>query len=91
MKQVVSNNTQGAWVLGIDADVLTLDTIQRALSSEPMDVPEAWQQSAIGRTLSGIYFRIGRKQQDLLKSINIRNLMEKEQKEIHDEEEVIAS
>ena len=91
LKQVLSNNAQGSWVLGVDADVLTLDTIHKALSSEPMEVPEVWQQSSVGRTLSGIYFRIGRKQQDLLKSINIRNLMEKEKKEIHDEEEVIAS
>jgi len=91
LKQVVSSSAQGSWVLGVDADVLTLDTIHGALSSEPMEVPEVWQQSSVGRTLSGIYFRIGRNQQDLLKSINIRSLMEKEQKEIHDEEEVIAS
>jgi len=91
LKQVVSNTAQSSWVLGIDADVLTLDTIHSALSSEPMEVPEVWQQSSIGRTLSGIYFRIGRKQQDLLHSINIRKLMEKETKEIRDEEEVIAS
>jgi membrane protein len=91
LKQVVESGTQGAWVLGVDADTLSLEAIHSALSSVPMEVPESWQQTPIGRTLSGAYFRIGREQKELLKSISLRDLMEKEQKEISDEEEVISS
>lgn len=90
LKQVVSNDPQGAWVLGRDADKLSLDTIHQALSPDIMDVPEEWQQTPIGRTLSGIYFRLNREQHDILKSITIRELLERERKEIEDEEEVIT-
>ncbi len=89
LKQVV--DAQGAWVLSTDADSLTLNTICHALSSSAMDVPEEWRQSSIGRTLSGIYFRMNREQDDLLESLTLRDLMEKEKKEIEDEEEVITS
>ncbi len=91
LKQVVSRDSRGAWMLGTDADALSLNTIYQALSPCPMEVPEEWQHSSIGRTLSGIYFRMGREQGELLESLNLRDLMEKEQKEIEDEEEVITS
>lgn len=90
LKQVVSNDPQGAWVLGMDADTLSLNSIHLTLTPCPMEVPEEWQQSPIGRTLSGIYFRMGREQDELLESMNMRDLMEKEQKEIEDQEEVIT-
>ncbi|MDX8403049.1 MAG: hypothetical protein R8K54_01400, partial [Mariprofundaceae bacterium] len=90
LKQVVSDDPQGAWVLGLDAETLSLNTIRQTLTPSPMEVPEEWQQSPIGRTLSGIYFRMGREQDELLESLNIRDLMEKELKEIEDEEEVIT-
>jgi membrane protein len=89
LKQVVSSDPQGAWVLGVDADSLSLKAIHHALTPSPMEVPEEWQHTPIGRTLSGIYFRMGREQQDLLESVNLRDLMEKEKKEIKDEEDVI--
>jgi len=91
LREVVSDDPQGAWVLAIDAESLSLNAIHEAMSPRDMEVPKEWQQSAIGRTLSGIYFRMGREQDDILESLNLRDLMEKEQKEIEDEEEVIKS
>jgi len=90
LKQVVSKDRQGAWVLGRDADCLTLNTIHQALSPNVMEVPEEWQQTSIGRTLSGIYFRMNREQDDILEALTVRDLLEREQKEIEDEEEVIT-
>ncbi|MFC1567840.1 YihY family inner membrane protein [Pseudomonadota bacterium] len=90
LKQVLSKDPQGAWVLGRDADKLSLNTIHQALSPNIMEVPEEWQQTPIGRTLSGIYFRMNREQDDILESITIRDLLERGQKEIEDGEEVIT-
>ncbi|MDT8375664.1 MAG: YihY family inner membrane protein [Mariprofundaceae bacterium] len=90
LKQVVNKDPQGAWVLGREADKLSLNTIHQALSPDTMEVPEAWQQTPIGRTLSGIYFRMNREQDEILESITVRDLLEREQKEIEDEEEVIT-
>jgi hypothetical protein len=55
-----------------------------------MEVPEEWQQTPIGRTLSGIYFRMNREQNDILDSMTVRDLLEREKKEIEDGEEVIT-
>ncbi len=90
LKQVVSSDPKGAWVLGLDADMLTLRSIHQTLTPDLMEVPEEWQQSPIGRTLSGIYFRMDREQNELLESMNMRDLIEKEQKEIKDKEEIIT-
>jgi membrane protein len=90
LKQVMSKDPQGAWVLGRDADKLSLNTIHQALSSNTMEVPEEWQQTPIGRTLSGIYFRMNREQNDILDSMTVRDLLEREKKEIEDGEEVIT-
>lgn len=90
LKQVISKDPLGAWVLARDADRLSLKTIHQALSSNTMEVPDAWQQTPIGRTLSGVYFRLNREQDEILESITVRELLEREQKEIEDEEEVIT-
>jgi membrane protein len=90
LMQVLSKDPQGAWVLGRDADKLSLNTIHQALSPNIVEVPEEWQQTPIGRTLSGIYFRMNREQDGILESITIRDLLEREQKEIADGEEVIT-
>jgi len=89
LRQVVG--PQGSWVLAMDAESLSLDSIHSSLSSSAMEVPEEWKQSAIGRTLSGVYFRMGREQEALLASVTLRDLMEKEKKEISDNEEVIQT
>ena len=67
-----------AWVLGQDADRLTLSRIYHALNKIPMHIPPDWQDTMIGRTLSGLYFRMDREEQEWLGGVSLRDLMEKE-------------
>jgi len=89
LRQVI--DPTGAWVLARDAESLTLSGIHAKLSSTAMDIPEEWKQTPVGRTLSGIYFRLGREQEELLSTLTLHDLMEKEEKEISDNEEVIQA
>lgn len=89
LRQVI--DPQGAWVLAMDAETITLGAVHNSLTPEMMEVPGEWKQSPIGRTLSGIYFRMEREQDGLLEAITLRDLMEKEEKEAVDNEEVIQT
>ncbi|MDQ6955389.1 MAG: YihY family inner membrane protein [Mariprofundaceae bacterium] len=78
LKQVVSNDCRGAWVLGIDATSLTFKKIHDVLQPEAMEVPPTWQESSLGSTLNGLYFRMQREHDSYLSSISVQNLLEKE-------------
>jgi membrane protein len=75
------NNGQPAWVLGRDADRLTLYDIFQSFNATAMVVPEDWQETSLGRQLHGLYFRMGREHAQLLKTISMRELVEKENEE----------
>lgn len=79
LKQVITDDPRGAWVLGQDASSLTLRHIHVALQPEVMEIPEAWKDSQLGSTLSGIYFRMQREHDAYLSDLSIQNLLDKEQ------------
>jgi membrane protein len=80
LRQTV-NHGQSAWVLGRDADRLTLYDIFQSINATPMVVPEDWQETSLGRRMHGLYFRLGREHAQLLKTISMRELVEKENEE----------
>ncbi|MDX8390562.1 MAG: YihY family inner membrane protein [Mariprofundaceae bacterium] len=69
------SDTEDTWVPSFDSTILTLQHIHQALRSSEMEVPEGWQQTYMGRTLSGIYFRMQREQNLLLSNITLKTLM----------------
>jgi membrane protein len=79
LKEVVSEDPRGAWVLGQDASSMSLQFIYHALQKEPMEIPPEWKDSPLGTTLSGMYFRVQREQDTYLSSISIADLLDKEQ------------
>ena len=81
---------QSAWILGRDADRLSLFDIYQAINATPMLVPAAWQETPLGRHLHGLYFRMGREQNNILKTISIRELMEKEGEEEEAREQILT-
>jgi len=44
-------------------------------------VPDDWQETPLGRQLHGLYFRMGREQSQLLKTISVRDQIAKESEE----------
>lgn len=79
LKQVITGDPRGAWVLGQGANSLTLRHIHDALQPEVMEIPEAWKDSQLGSTLSGIYFRMQREHDAYLSDVSIQSLLDKEQ------------
>ncbi len=80
LKQVITDDPRGAWVLGQDANSLTLRHIHDALQPEVMEIPEAWKDSPLGSTLNGLYFRMQREHDVYLSDVSIQSLLDKEQK-----------
>jgi len=78
LKQVVSSNPRRAWVLGQDASTLTLQHIHEVLQPEMMEIPSEWQDSPLGNTLQGLYFRMQREHNTYLSAITIQSLLDKE-------------
>jgi len=64
-----------AWVLARDADRLDLLTVFDRLNDAPMQVPEEWKESVLGRQLLGLYFRMQREHADILQQSTLRQLM----------------
>lgn len=81
---------QPAWVLGRDAESLTLFDIYQSVNETPMLVPAAWQETSLGRHLYGLYFRMGREQKNILKTISIRELSAKENEEVEARDQVLT-
>jgi len=66
------------WTLARDPDSLFLSDIHTALADRAMKVPEEWNDSAIGKTLSGLYFRLERERNATLSEVSIRHLIQNE-------------
>ncbi|WP_241697031.1 YihY family inner membrane protein [Mariprofundus sp. KV] len=84
-----ANDEESGWLPGFDADQMSLYEIFHRLNETPMEVPEEWQESSLGRQLAGLYFRLGRERSDLLKSLNIRDIMEREKEREDAREDVL--
>ena len=79
LRSTLSNRDEAGWLPGFDIDKMTLHDIFQYLNDVPMDVPDAWQDSPLGRQLSGIYFRLERERTDLLRQMNIREFMRRQE------------
>jgi len=77
MHQVQSGANE-RWTLARDPDSLFLADIHKSLADQPMRVPEEWSDSSIGKTLSGLYFRLERERNVTLGEVSIRQLMQGE-------------
>ncbi|MDQ6993556.1 MAG: YihY family inner membrane protein [Mariprofundus sp.] len=64
-----------AWILAQDAEQLNLLTIFERLNDTPIQVPETWQQSALGNTLNDHYTLMQQQQSGILQQITLRQLM----------------
>jgi len=74
-------DTHSTWVLGHTADELSLLRIYEALNQTPLQVPDTWQDTPLGRRLQGIYFRLNRQNGTLMDGTTLKDLMEKEDEE----------
>jgi len=70
-----------AWVLAQDPDRLNLMTVFERLNEAPMQVPEEWTESTIGRQLLGLYFRMQREHGDILQQSSLKQLMARSKEE----------
>ncbi|MDQ7010815.1 MAG: YihY family inner membrane protein [Mariprofundaceae bacterium] len=78
----IGNAREGeGWVPAVSAGQLRLIDIHHALNPAPMQIPEEWLQTPLGRTLNGLYFRMEREQKGLLANISIRDMVRKEEEE----------
>lgn len=84
-----TNDEESGWLPGFDAEQMSLYEIFHRLNETPMQVPEEWQESSLGRQLAGLYFRLGRERSELLKSMNIRDIMAREQERDDAREDVL--
>lgn len=89
LRHTEASDEAAGWLPGFDADQMTLYEIFHRLNEIPMDVPEGWQESSLGRQLAGLYFRLGRERSELLKSMNIREIMDREHEKDDAREEVL--
>jgi len=78
LRHTGTDKDETGWLPGFDAEQMTLFEIFHRLNDTPMEVPDIWQETSFGRQLAGIYFRLGRERSGLLKSINMRDMMDRE-------------
>ncbi len=83
-------DNQSAWILGRDANHLSLYDIYQSVNETPMLVPAVWQDTSLGRHLHGLYFRMNREQKNILKSLSIRELTDKETEEEKAREQILT-
>jgi len=67
-----------SWVPGRDAASLNLHQVFMQLNAIPMLIPDEWHDTPVGRTLTGLYYRNSREQDEILGKVTIRDLMKKE-------------
>jgi len=89
LRPTSSDNDESGWLPGFDAEQMTLFEIFHRLNETPMEVPENWQETSLGLQLTGLYFRLGRERSGLLKSMNIRDMMDREQEKDDAREELL--
>jgi len=81
LRRTSDDDGQAGWLPAFDADRMTLHEIYQHLNSDVLDVPLEWQETPLGRQLRALYYRMDREQGELLSTLNMRNLMDKEDKE----------
>jgi len=69
------------WLPARDPASLSLLNVHQSLTNDRMEIPDAWQDTPIGRTLMALYFRLQREENDILARVSIHDLMSKEQQE----------
>lgn len=62
------------WAPAHDPENLTLADIHNALAEKSMRIPEDWTDTAIGKTLAGLYFRLERERGAVLGEMSLRQL-----------------
>lgn len=67
-----------AWVPARDPGMLSLQDVHHSLVKPSIEVPEAYVDTVLGRTLGGLHFRMQREQNDFLGEVNLLDLMQKE-------------
>ncbi|WP_238701307.1 YihY family inner membrane protein [Mariprofundus erugo] len=70
-----------AWVLARDSDRIELMTIFQNLNDIPMQIPEEWKDTTLGRQLAGLYFRMQREHADILTPISLKQLLARTEEE----------
>ncbi|MDQ6950914.1 MAG: YihY family inner membrane protein [Mariprofundales bacterium] len=85
LKLAMDQGNEG-WLPGRDAASMQLLTVHRVLNPSPLEVPEAWRETPLGRTLAGLYFRMAREQNSVMGRMVLQDLMRKEQRAASDEE-----
>ena len=85
LRSTISNHEEVGWLPGFDIDKMNLHEIFHYLNDSAMDVPEEWTDSALGRQLTGIYFRLERERCELLSHMNLREFMQRQ----HEKEDAL--
>jgi len=78
LRQTIRSDGVAGWVPGFDVDQMSLHGLFQELNEIPMEVPETWQDTSLGRQLTGIYFRLERERSGLLSSMNMREFMQRQ-------------
>ncbi len=73
------DNDEPGWMPAFDAGRMTLFEIFSRLNETPMEVPEQWRETSLGRQLAGLYFRLARERSGLLEKLSMRDIIEREQ------------
>jgi len=85
LKPAIDHGDAG-WIPGRDATTMQLLTVHRILNPSTLEVPDDWRETALGRTLAGLYFRLSRQQNGVLGGMVLQDLINKQQREFDDEE-----
>jgi len=85
LRQTTSSDAVPGWLPGFDVDRMSLHGLFEQLNETPMDVPQAWQDTALGRQLTGIYFRLDRERSGLLDSMTMREFMQRQDDQTQDQ------
>lgn len=78
LRQTPLEDETPAWIPGKDLEHLTLAQIQQALNPPALSVPDEWKESALARTLTGLYYRLQREGNEVLSEISINDLLDRE-------------
>jgi len=78
LRSINADADDSGWLPGFDAEQMTLFEIFHRLNEIPMEVPDNWRNTSLGNQLAELYFQLGRERCGLLKSMNIRDMMDRE-------------
>lgn len=67
------------WVSARNPAILHLYDVHQQLNGASLEVPDTYVNTALGRTLSGVHFRMQREQSEYLGDITLQQLMNKDQ------------